>query len=162
MIKQIKPNISQIYFTNFGSTAYLLKINNQNILVDTSSTENKQELIKDLKQQNISPEDINIILLTHKHWDHDQNISLFPNAKLYKYENIDKLPIKEIKVIKVPGHTKDSLAFLYDKVLFSGDTLFHNGIGRTDFPESLPNKMQESLNTLKNSDHDILCPGHID
>ncbi len=162
MIKKIKPNISQIYFKDFGSTVYLIQLKNQNIIIDTSSAENKQELINDLKHLNLDPEDIPIIILTHQHWDHDGNLNLFPNAKHYKHENIDQLPIKEFQVIKVPGHTKDSIAIFYDDILFSGDTLFHdNGIGRTDFPESMPEKMQESLDKLKNLNYEILCPGHI-
>ncbi len=161
MITPIKPNIFQLHFKEFGSTVYLLKINNQNILIDTSSEENQQELLKNLSQQNLKPKDIHIILLTHNHWDHNSNIHSFPNAKLYNNNNINTLPIKEIEIHKVPGHTKDSLAFLYNKCLFSGDTLFDNGIGRTDFPESEPEKMQDSLDRLKSLDYDILCPGHI-
>lgn len=41
-----------------------------------------------------------------------------------------------LRVIEVPGHSRGGLAFYSepDKILFSGDTLFHNGIGRTDLP----------------------------
>lgn len=165
MIKIIKLNIFQLYFQEFGSCVYLLKIKvknkKQNILIDTSSKESEQELLDDLKQLKIKPEQINLILLTHSHWDHNGNIRLFPNAKVYSYDNIEQIPLKEIKVIKTPGHTKDSLAFLYQDILFSGDTLFHEGIGRTDFKESEPEKMQESLNKLKSLNYKILCPGHI-
>ncbi len=161
MINKIKSNLFQLYFKEFGSTVYLLKIENQNILIDTSSSKNEKELINDLKKLNLNPEDINIIILTHQHWDHNENINLFKNAKLYKYENINQLPIKKFKIIKTPGHTKDSIALLYKKILFSGDTLFNNGIGRTDFPDSEPEKMNESLKKLKNLNYKILCPGHI-
>lgn len=161
MINKIKSNIFQLYFKEFGSVVYLLKMKNQNILIDTSSSENKQELINDLKQLNLNPKDINIIILTHQHWDHNGNINLFQNAKLYKHKNINQLPIKEFKIIKTPGHTKDSIVLLYKKILFSGDTLFHNGIGRTDFPNSEPEKMPESLEKLKDLNYKTLCPGHL-
>ncbi len=162
MISKVKENIFQLYFKQFGSCVYVLKIKAKNILIDTSSSTNKSELLNDLKELNIKPKDINIILITHRHWDHNGNIDLFPNAKVYDFKNIEKNPIKEIKIIKTPGHTDDSICFLYENVLFSGDTLFHKGIGRTDLPESRPEKMQKSLEKLKKLDYKILCPGHID
>ncbi len=161
MINKIKSNIFQLYFKGFGSVVYLLKIKNQNIIIDTSSSKNEKELINNLEQLNLNPKDIDIIILTHQHWDHNENINLFKNAKLYKYENINQLPIKEFKIIKTPGHTKDSIVILYKKILFSGDTLFHNGIGRTDFSDSEPKKMNDSLKKLKNLNYQILCPGHV-
>jgi len=161
MINKITSDIHQLHFSQFGSCVYLLNLNNQNILIDTSTEENQQELINDLKQLNITPDNINIILLTHDHWDHNANISLFPNATLYKYDNIDQLPINQIKPIKTPGHTFDSLVFLYQDILFSGDTLFNNGIGRTDLPESQPEKMQTTLKMVRNLPFKTLCPGHI-
>jgi len=161
MINKIQPSVHQLHFKEFGSTVYLIQIDNQNILIDTSSKENQQELLNDLKQLNLNPDDINIIIITHKHWDHNRNNNLFENAKVFDFKNIDNLPLKQFKIFKVPGHSKDSLAFLYNGILFSGDTLFHNGIGRTDLPESEPEKMEESLNKLKSLDYKILCPGHI-
>jgi glyoxylase-like metal-dependent hydrolase (beta-lactamase superfamily II) len=162
MIKNIKENIFQFHYQKFGSCVYLIKHKAGNILIDTSTKENKQELIKDLRQLNMNPEDIDIILLTHRHWDHIGNLDLF-KAKIYDSENIDKFKEKEnidIKIIKVPGHTSDSLAFLYKKVLFSGDTLFVQGIGRIDLPESQPQNMKKSLQKLSEQDYEILCPGH--
>ena len=44
--------------------------------------------------------------------------------------------------------------------LFSGDTIFHNGIGRTDLPNSQPEKMAESLEKIKKLNIKTLCPGH--
>lgn len=161
MIKEIKPKIFQFYFKEFSSCIYLIKLKDKNILIDTGSKEAKNELLSDFNQLNLSPKDINIVLLTHSHWDHAGNIGLFKNAEIYSYENISELSIKEIKIIKVPGHTKDSLAFLYYDILFSGDTLFNNGIGRTDFPESVPEKMQDSLDKLRSLNYKILAPGHI-
>ena len=89
---------------------------------------------------------------------------MFPNTKIYYPDEIqEKIPdFPEIKVIKTPGHTYNSICFLYEGVLFSGDTIFHDdGIGRTDLVDSVPEKMQESLDLLTTIPYKILCPGHI-
>jgi glyoxylase-like metal-dependent hydrolase (beta-lactamase superfamily II) len=161
MINKLRDNVFQLYFKEFGSCVYLIKIGKDNILIDTSSKQARPELLEELKQLKIQPRDIHIILLTHRHWDHVENLELFPNAKVYDHNNINDLSLIMIRIIKVPGHTKDSLAFLYNDILFSGDTLFHLGIGRTDLPESVPEKMKESVNKLKHLDYQVLAPGHI-
>lgn len=162
MINKIKENIFQLHFKEFGSCVYLIITKNIKIIIDTSSEENQKELISDLKQLNLKPKDINIILLTHSHYDHVGNLDLFKSAKVYDINNIGRFKIKDIKIIKTPGHTYDSICLLYKNILFSGDTLFYKGIGRTDLPESEPEKMQESLEKLRKIKYRILCPGHVD
>lgn len=134
-------------------------------MIDTSSEYARQELLEDLKELNIKPEQINIILITHYHWDHKENLKLFPNAKIYDYNNLkDKKEIPnlpEIKILKTPGHTEDSLCFLYQDILFSGDTLFHRGFGRTDLQGGSIEKMMQSLEKLKKIQYKTLCPGHV-
>ena len=122
MITQLSPEVHQLYFPEFGSCVYLLRIGKDNILIDTSSRENGKKLLEDLNKLKIDPRDIHIILLTHKHWDHTGNLDIFPNAKIYSYENINELALIFIKIIPTPGHTKDSLSYLYNDILFSGDT----------------------------------------
>lgn len=83
-------------------------------------------------------------------------------------EKLKPLPIKinNLEVVDVPGHTKGSVAFLDKKrkLLFSGDTLFSNGIiGRTDFQNSAPEKMNSSVIKLIDEMENnklLLCPGH--
>ena len=115
---------------------------------------NKNELIANLKKLNLSPININVILLTHNHWDYVENLNLFSNAKIYSGKkdfpekeilDLDKLKITEFKIIKSPGHTKGRVCFLYENILFSGDTIFHNGIGRTDLPGSSETEIKNSL-----------------
>jgi len=207
MIKNITSNVWKFYFGNFGSNCYLVKTENKNILIDTSGEENRKKLISDLREININPQSINIILLTHIHYDHIGNISVFKNAGVYaseeeiadfrkqpfnavlnenfiekriegegktkptfefvkirgiKIESIKNLKLKSIKPIKVQGHTRGSIAFFMPKerILFSGDTLFEEGIGRTDLPTSTPEKMDNSLRRLKKISYKFLCAGH--
>lgn len=180
MIEKITNEINAIHFQNFGSIVYLLELANNKILIDTSSKENSGELIQELKKLNTNPEDINIIILTHGHYDHVENINLFPNAKIYgnfkkiinrNHEQIEeakiapisktKNSIPELEIISTPGHTEGDIVILYKNILFSGDTIFNGGyIGRNDFPESDIEKQKKSLEKVSKLKFDILCPGH--
>lgn len=66
-----------------------------------------------------------------------------------------------LHTLHTPGHSQGSVCFLGDGVLFSGDTLFEDSIGRTDFPGSSMEEMRTSLQRLKMlaEDYDIY-PGH--
>lgn len=68
----------------------------------------------------------------------------------------------EFKVIHTPGHTKGSVCYQYKNKLLSGDTLFKNSCGRTDFPTGSPMDMRRSLNRLMSEcqDNVDVYPGH--
>jgi glyoxylase-like metal-dependent hydrolase (beta-lactamase superfamily II) len=64
-------------------------------------------------------------------------------------------------VIHTPGHTRGSVCLLGHGVLFSGDTLFRNGVGRTDYPGASARKIEESLERLAGlAAETIVYPGH--
>ena len=66
-----------------------------------------------------------------------------------------------VHVISVPGHTPGSCAYLTGGLLFSGDTLFARGCGRTDFPGGSDQAMADSLRRLLSLPEDTLVfPGH--
>lgn len=69
---------------------------------------------------------------------------------------------KILKVMHTPGHTPGSICLYNDKIMFTGDTLFADGIiGRTDFSYSDPKKMQQSLQKIKKlSGSRKMYPGH--
>ncbi len=65
------------------------------------------------------------------------------------------------KVMQTPGHTEGGVCYLYDNVIFSGDTLFKGSIGRTDFPSSSNSDMRKSLDRLcLLPDEIVVYPGH--
>ena len=69
----------------------------------------------------------------------------------------------ELEVLHTPGHTEGSVCLL-DKesgVLFSGDTLFADGWGRTDLPGGSDGQMVESLGRLAGLPDELrVLPGH--
>lgn len=69
----------------------------------------------------------------------------------------------KIKAIHTPGHTKGSVSYYFDGMLFSGDTLFLLSCGRTDFPGGSMGAMRQSLEKLMTLPLDtIVYPGHGD
>jgi glyoxylase-like metal-dependent hydrolase (beta-lactamase superfamily II) len=67
------------------------------------------------------------------------------------------------RVLHLPGHSPGSAGFFLaeKKYLFSGDTLFRAGMGRTDLPGGDWTKLRESLKRLFAMDGDIrVYPGH--
>lgn len=69
----------------------------------------------------------------------------------------------KLDVIHTPGHTPGSMCFIEEgeRFMFAGDTLFPNGVGRTDFPYGDAMAMRETclrLGTL--ADDLVVLPGH--
>lgn len=66
------------------------------------------------------------------------------------------------KVIETPGHSYGSTCLYYNKVLFSGDTLFYHSVGRTDLylgdQQALLNSINNKLYLLP--DDTVVYPGH--
>ena len=67
-----------------------------------------------------------------------------------------------LRVVHIPGHTPGSIGFVAGGVLFSGDTLFCGGVGRTDLPggswKDLERSIRERILTLP--EETIVLPGH--
>jgi hydroxyacylglutathione hydrolase len=67
-----------------------------------------------------------------------------------------------LRVLHTPGHTPGSVSLLGDGFLLSGDTLFFEGVGRTDLPggnqAQLERSIREKIMTLP--DDTVVLPGH--
>ena len=68
----------------------------------------------------------------------------------------------EFQVIHTPGHTLGGICVKANGVLFSGDTLFFQSIGRTDFPKGSHSQLISSIKNklLTLADNVIVLPGH--
>ena len=87
-----------------------------------------------------------------------------PKAKArLKGNDIIKYGNQELTVLETPGHSQGSIT-LYDTrnhIAFTGDTLFKNSIGRTDFESGNMMQMIQSLRMLAQlPDETVIFPGH--
>lgn len=129
------------------------------------------------------------ILLTHGHFDHVYSLEELRAAHHAKLcmcaedalgheqlpakdpdlclEDGDVLEVDEMsfKIWRTPGHTPGSCCILCGDWFFTGDTLFHMAIGRTDLLGGDPLQMMRSLQRLKElpvPDKVQVLPGHMD
>jgi glyoxylase-like metal-dependent hydrolase (beta-lactamase superfamily II) len=108
-----------------------------------------------------------------KHFSHINIPKLPPIDKFLSEGDILKFGSSELKVIHTPGHTPGSICLLYviptevegshttEQALFTGDTIFAEGIGRTDLSYSSPSDLRKSLQKIKPLLEDsLIYPGH--
>ena len=69
----------------------------------------------------------------------------------------------ELKFLETPGHTKGGMSILSGNILFSGDSLFQQSIGRTDFPGGSYEELKNSIHTkmFVLPDNTNVLPGHM-
>ena len=93
------------------------------------------------------------ILVTHNHYDHVNYLDDYANefgCEVHAPKSEKQITIGSIKVepLLCPGHSEDSVCYLIEGHLFTGDVLFSDTIGRTDFMKNGPALMQETLKRL--------------
>ena len=164
--------------SSMGNNGYLITCpeTNECILIDTPGEPEKL-------LNAISDENIKAIIITHNHGDHlagfgeitakvDAPVGISPadahalprpaeldltDGKVIKFGN------QELTVLNTPGHTDGASCFLVGKHLFSGDTLFPGGPGKSRSPEAfvqLLNSITSKLLALPDGTN--VYPGHGD
>jgi len=70
---------------------------------------------------------------------------------------------QEFKIILAPGHSPGSIGLYWpgQKALFSGDVIFEQNIGRTDFPGGNGSLLKKSITSFSQLDLELLFPGHM-
>ena len=81
MIEEITANIYLISGSEYSSNSYLLK-GKKRALIDPGLKNNEPNLKESLQQAGLSPEDIDLVLLTHGHIDHFSAAGVFKQAEL--------------------------------------------------------------------------------
>ncbi len=85
----------------------------------------------------------------------------FENANAVSDGDIIEQDELKFRVLHTPGHTSGSVCYIIDDVMFSGDTLFHDSIGRTDMPDGNYSVLAKSLEMLTEIQENYrVLPGH--
>lgn len=115
---------------------------------------------------------VSAILITHNHYDHIGALKSLINE--YNMPVISKNNLEEkeyiidnfkFDVIYTSGHTDDSLTYYFknEQIMFTGDFLFKETIGRTDLETGNDHEMFKSLEKIKKYDDNVVIyPGHGD
>ena len=84
-----------------------------------------------------------------------------PANILLEDEELLKFGKVTLKIMHTPGHTPGSISLVEEKLVFTGDTLFAGGIGRTDLPGGSDLDMRLSLEKLlRLPEYYVVYPGH--
>jgi sulfur dioxygenase len=83
-------------------------------------------------------------------------------VKRLRHGEVLTLGTLEIKALATPGHTKDSISFLIEGNVFTGDALFVRGTGRTDFQSGDAAELYDSITKTLFAlpDSTKVWPGH--
>jgi len=91
----------------------------------------------------------------------DLGESIPPTDVMLEDEALLEFRQEKLKVMHTPGHSLGSISLVGDKLVFTGDTLFAGGIGRTDFVGGSDQDMKSSLQKLVGLPDDfVVYPGH--
>ena len=168
--------INKINMGPYDNNGYILVCpeTNEGIIIDTPAEPEK--LLSEIGDVKIGH-----ILITHNHQDHllgfneitssvgapvgigtnDASALPRPPELDLKDGDVIKFGNQELQVLATPGHTDGGVCLLVGKHLFSGDTLFPGGPGKTRSPEAL----QQIIGSITNkllvlSDDTAVYPGH--
>jgi len=93
----------------------------------------------------------------------ESNMNVPPSKADVLVENDATVTLEGVEIIfhHMPGHTKGCSMIEIGDAFFSGDFIFRDSIGRTDFPYSDNKQMIDSLNKLSKFNNDkVVYPGH--
>lgn len=168
----------------FATNCYLLTDEQKTAVIDPGDT--PEQVMKQIEAKGLKVE---YILLTHGHFDHTGGVArihaetgapiyihkdeifrdepvfrgLPEGTEIHYFDEGDVLPLGSlnIEVMHTPGHSPGSCVFKVGGTLFSGDTLFRDSCGRTDFEGGSFPLMMRSLKRLHDlpGDYEVL-PGH--
>jgi hydroxyacylglutathione hydrolase len=96
-----------------------------------------------------------------EHYLNELGESIPPANILLEDGTVLKFGQSTLKVMHTPGHTLGGISLVGEKLVFTGDTLFAGGIGRTDFGGGSDRDMKLSLEKLMCLPDDyVVFPGH--
>lgn len=146
--------IKKVIVGPLETNCYILKNNNECLVIDPGADFPK------IKNE-IGENKVVGCLVTHFHQDHIEALEELLSYYNVEINNINNNNFNFI-MLETPGHTFDSRTFYFpkEKIMFCGDFLFKNGIGRTDLGGNQKD-MINSLHEIEKYDDEItIYPGH--
>ena len=171
--------IKRIIVGQLSTNCYLLVDRGQLAIIDPG--DDAEIIIGQIEKTGAVPQSI---INTHCHFDHigantalkekfrlpiligvneKDSAGFAPDGFLEDGQEL-KIGGSTLKIINTPGHTKGSICLFGADFVISGDTIFSEGIGRTDFPGGSDQDMAESLRRLDRliTPGVMVYPGHGD
>jgi glyoxylase-like metal-dependent hydrolase (beta-lactamase superfamily II) len=154
------------------ATITLVKDRNVIMIVDPGVLDSQDTLIKKLKEEVLTVNDVNIVCITHSHVDHYRNLGMFPKAKTLEYwglweggsvEDWKEQFTDDIKIIKTPGHSYDGISLLVKTkkgtIAVVGDVFWKENFPIDDPYANDKEKLKESRKKVLEL-ADYVIPGH--
>ena len=152
-------NIKNVVVGNLETNCYILEKDKECLIIDPGDEFNK---IRD----NIDKKVVGI-LLTHRHFDHvgalDKltecyGVNVYDKSNLK--EGLNGIGAFEFNVVYNPGHTEDSISFIFNDIMFSGDFIFFGTIGRWDLGGNIIDMKNSIIKILNSKTNYKIYPGH--
>ncbi len=177
-LKEAGLTIIQVEKIGKGCLSHIVGSDGEAVVIDP--TYPAQKYLEFAKKEGLK---ITKVIDTHQHADHvsaARDLASIAGAKLYlsrleeykieseRIGDSDTISFgsKQLKVMHTPGHTAGSMSFVIDdRIVFSGDTLFVEGVGRPDLrdqAEEFATKLYDTLHNklLKFPDDTKIFPTH--
>ncbi len=178
--------IKYVYIPNGYTNCYILADEKTKAAAIIDPGDDVPEIMEMVKKDKL---DVRAIFLTHGHYDHvggvaalrkkykDIPVYLHPedagkDTELMPTRALDPVTLwrdgdvvmvgeLQVEVLHTPGHSAGSVTLRCQDVLFTGDTLFTQSVGRTDFPGGSQEALMASLKRLGELEGDYqVLPGH--
>jgi glyoxylase-like metal-dependent hydrolase (beta-lactamase superfamily II)/rhodanese-related sulfurtransferase len=180
-VKGSRARVVQVRRTGKGCLSYIVESEGKAIVIDAAlEPEVYLEIVDDRGWK------ITGVLETHIHADHlsrsrrlaeqDGEVTLYlPEQDRVSFaftpvrdKDVVEVGAAKLKALSTPGHTPESTSYLLDdQALFTGDTLFVDGVGRPDLEASLKEKRRRAqalYNSLRHlldlPPETLILPGH--
>ncbi len=160
------------------STSVLIRAPGHTIVVDPSTKYLRPAVKTSFKQIGVFPKDVDMVVLTHTHSDHVENLDLYPKAKVYVHKggktdipgavviDEDEYRLTEgVTLVHTPGHCTEEMSVFVDAdrhYVVAGDAVPLEDNFRKNVPPAVNTDARLALESIKKiGDYaDVVIPGH--
>lgn len=174
--------IQRIAMGLLQTNCYIISCENSGHTIIIDPGDDPKKIIDYIQRNEFIPKGM---ILTHGHYDHIGGVNILKGLaiplmmnredevmlQLKDVKKVDRylkdgelfdLGREKLKIIHTPGHSRGGICIYSKPYLFAGDTLFKDGVGRTDLPGGSSSELDDSIrNKLFILPKDtIVYPGH--